>query len=59
MKMADRLAAQICYDYDEAVEKCRKKQQKKESNSDVGEDGLSQLIRRDFKASKKNEGGEE
>lgn len=55
MKMADRLAAQICYDYDEAVEKCRKKQQKKESGSDIGDDGLTQLIRRDFKVSKKIE----
>ncbi len=59
MEMADRLAVQIGYDYDEAVEKCRKKQQKQESNSDIGEDGLSQLIRRDFKASKKIEKGAE
>ena len=59
MKMADRLAAQICYDYDEAVEKCRKKQQKKESGSDIGDDGLTQLIRRDFKVSKKIEKGAE
>lgn len=54
MKIADRLAAQIGYDYDEAVEKCKKKHLKQEKDSDVGEDGLSQLIRRDFKeASKK------
>lgn len=59
MKMADRLEAQICYDYDEAVEKCRKKQQKKESGSDIGDDGLTQLIRRDFKVSKKIEKGAE
>lgn len=59
MEMADRLAVQIGYDYDEAVEKCRKKQQRQESNSDIGEDGLSQLIRRDFKASKKIEKGAE
>lgn len=29
MKMADRLAVQISYDYEAAVEKCRKKQGKK------------------------------
>lgn len=52
-KMADRLAGQIGYDYDEAMEKCKKKQQKQERNSDIGDDGLSQLIRRDIKASKK------
>lgn len=53
MKMADKLAGQIGYDYDKAVEKCKKKQLKQEKDSDVGEDGVSQLIRRDFKASKK------
>jgi len=41
------------------VEKCRKKQQKKESGSDIGDDGLTQLIRRDFKVSKKIEKGAE
>ncbi len=38
--MADRLADQIEYDYDAAVEKCWKKQAKTESNSDIGEDAM-------------------
>lgn len=54
-KMADRLANQIDYDYDAAVKKCMKKQWK-ESNSDVGEDGLSQLIKRGYQAKKKSSG---
>lgn len=46
MRMADRLAEQIEYDYDKAVEKCRKKQLKEEKDSDIGEDGLSQLAKK-------------
>lgn len=38
--MADRLAGQIDYDYDAAVEKCRKKQEKEDRYSDVGEDAV-------------------
>lgn len=57
IKIADRLAEQIEYDYDKAVEKCRKKQLKEERNSDIGEDGLSQLIKRDLKKVK-NKGTE-
>ncbi len=38
--MADRMQQQIGYDYDKAVEKCRKKQEKTASSSDVGEDAL-------------------
>ena len=49
IKIADKLAEQIEYDYDRAVEKCRKKQLK---DSDIGEDGLTQLIKRDLKAAK-------
>ena len=44
--MADRLADQIEYDYDAAVEKCRKKQEKEERYSDVGEDAVGLLSRR-------------
>lgn len=55
IKIADKLAEQIEYDYDKAVEKCRKKQLKEERDSDIGEDGLSQLVkkRRSLKAEKK------
>lgn len=45
MKMADRLAEQIGYDYDVAVEKCKKKLQKKESSSDVGADAMDLAIK--------------
>lgn len=38
--MADRLANQIEYDYDAAVEKCRKEQEKRERYSDIGEDAM-------------------
>lgn len=44
--LSNRLAEQVGYDYDKAVEKCRQKQQKRESSSDIGEDGLAQLINR-------------
>lgn len=46
IKIADKLAEQIEYDYDKAVEKCRKKQLKEERDSDIGEDGLSQLAKK-------------
>ncbi len=43
--MADRLAHQIEYDYDAAVEKCRKKQEKEERYNDVGEDAMVLAVR--------------
>lgn len=43
--MADRLAEQIGYDYDLAVEKCRKKREKQEHNSDIGEDAMVLAVR--------------
>lgn len=55
MDMADRLAKQINYDYGKALEKCLKNHHKAEMDSDIGEDGLTQLVRRDFKAAKKKE----
>lgn len=45
IKMADRLAEQIGYDYDKAVEKCMKKQQKKESFSDIGGDAMALAVK--------------
>lgn len=44
--MADRLAEQIEYDYDAALEKCRKKQEKEEQNSDIGEDAMVLAVKR-------------
>lgn len=55
--MADRLAEQIEYDYEAAVEKCRKKWEKQEKNSDVGEDALVLALKRG--AGKKPEKTEE
>ncbi len=41
IKMADRLSEQIGYDYDAALEKCKKKLGQEEKSSDIGEDGLA------------------
>lgn len=46
IQMADRLSAQIEYDYHAALEKCQKKAGQKESPSDVGEDALAIMHRR-------------
>lgn len=40
MKMADRLAEQIEYDYDGQLEKCQKKVNAKGKNDDIGEDAI-------------------
>lgn len=45
LKMADRLAEQIGYDYESALERCRKKQQR-ESDSDVGEEAMALAVKR-------------
>ena len=42
------------FDYAAAVEKCRKKQAKKQRSDDVGEDALTLTVRRQQKASEKN-----
>lgn len=55
-KMADRLSEQIEYDYDAALEKCRKKLGQKERTSDVGEDAMALAIKHG--RSKKKEEGE-
>lgn len=41
MKIADHISEQINYDYDKQIEKCKKALEKKESNSDVGEDAIT------------------
>lgn len=53
VKIADRLSEQIGYDYEKAMEKCRKKQQKKESSSDIGEDGLTLSVKRELEREQK------
>lgn len=57
-KMADRLSEQIDYDYDKAVEKCGKKRQR-EDNSDIGEDGLTQLVQKKLKEEQREDNGNE
>ena len=44
--MADRLAEQIEYDYDAALEKCKKKWEKQEKENDIGEEALVLAMKR-------------
>lgn len=59
MKMADRLAEQVEYDYEKQLEKCKKKMEAKERKDDVGEDAVALAVKYSGrgKAAKK-EGGE-
>ena len=57
VSMADRFAEQIEYDYDAAVEKCRKKQEKEERDSDIGEEAMALTVKRG--GAKKKELGKE
>lgn len=59
MQMADRLSEQIEYDYDAAVEKCRKKSGQKERYSDVGGDALALAMKRAKEKKKKEESHEQ
>ena len=43
--MADRLSEQIEYDYDAALEKCKKRLEKKENSSDVGEKAMALAVK--------------
>ena len=52
--MANRLAEQIEYDYDAAVEKCKKKLQKQEKENDVGEEALTLALKKRGEKSKNN-----
>ncbi len=54
LNIADRLSRQIGYDYDEAIERCRKKQDK-EDNSDIGEEAMALAIKYGGRGRKKNE----
>mgnify|MGYP000097511260 CR=1 FL=1 len=45
LEMADRLAEQIGYDYEAALERCKKKRQR-ESDSDVGEEAMALAVKR-------------
>ena len=56
IRMADRLSKQIEYDYDAALEKCRKKLGKKECSSDVGGEAIALAVKHS-KGKKRNEKG--
>ena len=44
--LADKLSAQIEYDYEKQMEKCRKKMGAAESKSDIGEDAMALAVKR-------------
>lgn len=54
VKMADRLSEQIEYDYDAAMEKCRKKTEKKQKFNDVGGDAIALAMKYGKDRKKKN-----
>ena len=55
IRMADRLSEQIGYNYETAVEKCRKKMEKEESSNDVGEEAMTLTVKRSIQEQKKKE----
>lgn len=57
-EIAEKFQTAIGYDYDAAVEKCRKKRAKKSRSDDVGEDALTLTVRRQQKAAEKKAEGE-
>lgn len=57
IKMADRLAKQIDYDYDAAVERCRKQQGKEGRDSDIGEEAMALTVKRGGAKKKEPEKG--
>lgn len=59
LKMANRLSEQIDYDYDQALEKCRKKQFKKEADSDIGEEAFALTVKRGNQKKKEEEKNEQ
>lgn len=59
MDMAARLSAQIEYDYDAAVEKCRKKLGQKEKTEDIGADADVMTLSMKYGRKKKNDNKKE
>jgi hypothetical protein len=45
-RIADELSSQIGYDYDAAVEKCRKRAEKDNKESDVGDEAMSLMLKK-------------
>lgn len=56
-KISKKYQAGIGYDYDAAVEKCRRKAEKKRRDDDVGEDALVLAFRKGQRAAEKKVGG--
>lgn len=54
MEIADRLSEQIGYNYDAAVEKCKKKLQKEEVSSDIGEEAVALAVKYGGRKNKDN-----
>ena len=54
-KLADKLSAQIGYDYEKQVEKCRKKLVTKEKQDDIGEDAMTLAVKRSGRSKRKEE----
>lgn len=52
-EIAERFQSAVGYDYAAAVEKCRKKREKSERESDVGDDALAQAFRRSQRKNRK------
>lgn len=45
-RIAENLSLQIGYDYDTAIEKCRKKAEKQDADSDVGDEAMSLMVKK-------------
>ena len=54
-RLADKLSAQIGYDYEKQLEKCRKKLDTKERQDDVGEDAITLAVKRSGRGKRKEE----
>ena len=54
-KLADKLSAQIGYDYETQMEKCKKKMDTKEKQNDIGEDAMTLAVKRSGRSKRKEE----
>lgn len=59
MKMANKFSEQIEYDYDAALEKCRKKLAKQERSNDVGEEAIALAVKHGKGKGKCKKGGDQ
>ncbi len=55
-KLADKLSAQIGYDYEKQLEKCKKKMDAIEKLADIGEDAIALAVKRSGRGKRKEEG---